>query len=42
MRNKKAEKVVNAINGCWNLVFGIPGIGYYADNGTEFIKCEDG
>ncbi len=36
LRNKKAETIVEAINECWNLPFGIPGIGYYADNGTEF------
>ena len=43
LRNKKAETVVNAISECWNLAFGIPGIGYYADNGTEFknVKMDE-
>merc|ERR1712177_58585 len=36
LRNKKAETVINAINECWNLPFGIPAVDYYADNGTEF------
>merc|ERR1712033_65418 len=36
LRNKKAETVLNAINECWNLPFGIPSVGYHADNGTEF------
>ena len=36
LNNKKAETIVNAINESWNLAFGIPGTGYYADNGTEF------
>ena len=36
LKNKKAETVLNAINECWNLPFGIPAVGYYADNGTEF------
>merc|ERR1712112_200674 len=34
--NKKAETIVKTVNESWNLAFGIPGIGYYADNGTEF------
>ena len=43
LKNKKAETVVNAINECRNLVFGIPGTGYYADNGTEFknVKMDE-
>ena len=36
LRNKKAETILNAINECWNLSFGIPAVGFYADNGTEF------
>ena len=35
--NKKADTIVNALNECWNLPFGIPAIGYYADNGTDFM-----
>ncbi len=27
---------MNAIEECWNLPFGIPTLGYYADNGREF------
>ena len=34
LTNKKADTIVNVINECWNLPFGIPVIGYYADNGT--------
>merc|ERR1711962_1879139 len=43
LRNKKAETVVNAINECWNLAFGIPGVGYYADNGIELknVKMDE-
>merc|ERR1712240_366210 len=43
LRNKKAETILNAINECWNLAFGIPGIGYYADNRTEFknVKMDE-
>ena len=43
LRNKKAEMVVNAINECCNLVFGIPGVGYYANNGTELknVKMDE-
>ena len=26
---------MNAVNECWNLLFGIPIVGYYANNGTE-------
>ena len=35
--------IVNAVKENWNLAFGIPGIGYYADNGTEFknIKMDE-
>ena len=36
LNNKKADTVVNALNECWNIAFGIPAVGYYADNGTEF------
>ena len=36
LKNKKAETIINAIEECWNLPFGIPTIGYYADNGREF------
>ena len=43
LNNKKAETIVNSVNESWNLAFGIPGIGYYADNGTEFknIKMDE-
>merc|ERR1712240_435276 len=43
LSNKKAETMVNAVNESWNLAFGIPGIGYYTDNGTEFknIKMDE-
>ena len=43
LNNKRAETIVNAVNESWNLAFGIPGIGYYADNGTEFknIKIDE-
>ena len=43
LNNKKAKTIVNAINKSWNLAFGIPGTGYYADNGTEFknIKMDE-
>merc|ERR1712240_48972 len=43
LRNKKAETILNAINECWNLSFGIPAGGFYADNGTEFknIKMDE-
>ena len=43
LNNKKAETRVNVINDSWNLALGIPGIGYYADNGTEFknIKMDE-
>ena len=36
INNKKADTIMNALEECWNLPFGIPSIGYYADNGTEF------
>merc|ERR1712240_834030 len=36
LNNKRAETIVNAVNESWNLAYGIPGIEYYADNGTEF------
>merc|ERR1712002_1394481 len=41
--DKQADTVINAINDCWNLPFGIPSVGYYTDNGTEFknIKMEE-
>merc|ERR1712243_403547 len=29
LRNKKAETILNAINECWNLSFGIPAVGFY-------------
>merc|ERR1712082_471973 len=43
LNNKRAETIVNAVNESWNLAFGIPGIGYYADNRTEFkdIKMDE-
>ena len=43
LRNKKTETVLNAINECWNLPFGIPAIGFYADNDTEFknVKIDE-
>ena len=43
LRNKKAETILNPINECWNLSFGIPAVGFYADNGTEFknIKMDE-
>ena len=34
--NKKADIIVNTINECWNMPFGIPVIGYNAGNGREF------
>ena len=36
LNNKKAETIVNALNECWNLPFGIPNVRYYANNSTEF------
>merc|ERR1711889_24350 len=43
LRNKKAETILNAINECWNLPFGIPAVGFYADNSTEFknVKMDE-
>ena len=43
LNNKKADTIVNVINECWNLPFGIPVIRYYTDNGTEFrnIKMDE-
>ena len=43
LKNKKAETVLNAINECWNLPFGIPAVGYYTDNGTELknVKMDE-
>merc|ERR1712243_67090 len=43
LKNKKAETVLNTISECWNLPFGIPAVGYYADNGTEFknVKMDE-
>ena len=43
LKNKKAETIINAIEECWNLAFGIPTIGYYTDNGREFknIKMDE-
>ena len=37
------ETIVNALNECWNLPFGIPNVGYYADNGTELknVKMDE-
>ena len=34
--NKKVETIMNSVNECWNMPFGIPSVGYYADNRTEF------
>ena len=41
--NKKAETIVNAVVECWNLPFGIPSVGYFADNGAEFknVKMDE-
>ena len=41
--NKQSETIVNAVNECWNLPFGIPSVGYYADNGKEFqnVKMDE-
>ena len=41
--NKKAETVINALVECWNLPFGIPSVGYFADNETEFknVKMDE-
>ena len=43
LSNKKADTIVNVLNECWNLPFGIPVVGYYADNGTEFknVKMDE-
>ena len=43
LSNKKADMIVNALNEYWNLPFGIPVVGYYADNGTEFknVKMDE-
>merc|ERR1711873_265242 len=43
LENKREETILNAINKCWNLSFGIPAVGFYADNGTEFknIKMDE-
>ena len=43
LRNKKAETIVEAINDCWNMPFGISNTGYYADNGSEFrnVKMDE-
>merc|ERR1712112_399306 len=43
LENKQAETIIDALNDCWNLPFGIPSVGYHADNGTEFknIKMDE-
>ena len=43
LSTKKADKIVNTLNEFWNLPFGIPVVGYYANNGTEFrnVKMVD-
>merc|ERR1711867_74613 len=43
LKNKQADTVINAIEECWNLPFGIPTLGYYADNGREFknVKMDE-
>ena len=40
IRNKRAETIIEAMNECWNLPFGIPSVGYFADNGTEFKNVQ--
>ena len=35
LNNKKVETIIDVLNECWNFPFGIPNIGYYADNGTN-------
>ena len=32
--------IITALHECWNMPFGIPSVGYYADNGTEFRNVQ--
>ena len=40
LKNKKAETIVDAVNECWNMLFGISNVGYYVENGSEFRKVK--
>ena len=38
--NKKAETIVKMVMDTWILCFGIPTVGFYADNGGEFVDIK--
>ena len=41
--NKEVETIVNAVNDCWNIAYGISEVEFYADNGMEFknVKMDE-
>jgi pyruvate dehydrogenase complex dehydrogenase (E1) component len=38
LKEKEAGTVVDALNTTWNWRFGFPSVGYWADNGSEFVN----
>ena len=42
LNNKKRDTILNATDECWNIPFGKPTIGFYADDDTEYeVKIEN-
>jgi transposase InsO family protein len=40
LKDKTALSIVEAINSGWNWRFGFPSVGFWADNGSEFLNHE--
>ena len=38
--NKRVDTMINAITDTWITCFGIPSLGFYADNGGEFVNVK--
>ena len=39
-QNKRVETIVKAVMDMWILCFGIPSVGFYMDNGGEFVNVK--
>ena len=38
--NKKADTILEALNLTWNYTVGFPSVGFFADNGGEFVNIK--
>ena len=38
--NKRVETIIDAIKNTWNMNVGLPLVGFFADNGGEFVTIK--